>query len=59
MVFKYKGELRPESIEKGMRESNEPPVEKKEEDKTLLDLLMEVIKARDQEGKTRLAEAVE
>jgi len=52
--FKYRGELDRSGLEK-------PPVEveKEEEPKTLLDLLMEVIKAREQEGKTRLAEAVE
>lgn len=52
--FKYSGELDTSKLQKA------PQIEKKEEEpKTLLDLLMEVIKTREQEGKTRLAEAVE
>lgn len=54
--FKYRGELDTSRLQ----EQPQSPVEKKgEEQKTLLDLLMEVIKARQEEGKVRLAEAVE
>lgn len=46
-------------MRKQLQGGEAPPIEKDEEQKTLIDLLMEVIKAREQEGKTRLAEVVE